>query len=165
MKSCHNCSLNALWRICAAAILCVSAGACAQSIHKVADIDGRITYTDRPETTPLPRAATVSDSDVLSAPARNSLMTSMSAATVDFKEATRRLARARQSRREALEPRRGESTDAAGVRMMNEYYQRDLQRLDREVAAAQRRLNETSLARSALLRSDNGTDTIKLAQP
>jgi hypothetical protein len=164
MKSCHNRSLNVVWRICAAAILCVSAGASAQSVYKQVDIDGRITYTDRPETTPLPRAATVSDSGVVSALARNCPMTSMSAATVDFHEATRRLVRARQSRREGLEPRRGENTDDAGVRMMNKRYQRDRQRLDREVVAAQRRSNETSLARSALLRSDDRIDPLKLAQ-
>lgn len=165
MKSCHNRSLNVVWRICAAAILCVAAGASAQSIHKQVDSDGRITYTDRPETTPLPRAATVSDSDVVSALARHAAMTSMSAAIVDFNEATRRLVRARQSRQEGLEPRFGENTDAAGVRMMNERYQRDRQRLEREVVAAQRRSNETSLARSALLRIDARTYPLKLAQP
>jgi hypothetical protein len=48
---------------------------------------------------------------------------------------------------------------------MNERYQRDRQRLEREVVAAQRRSNETSLARSALLRIDARAYPLKLAQP
>lgn len=165
MKSCHNRALNVVWRICATAIFCVAAGASAQSVHKEIDIDGRITFTDRPEATPLPRTATGSDSGVAVALGRNAPMTSMSAATVDFDEATRRLVRARQHRQEGLDPRPGENADAVDIRMMNERYLRDQRRLDREVAAAQRRSNETLLARSALLRSDDRIDPRKPAQP
>ena len=165
MKYRNNRSLNAVWRTCAAAMLCVAAGASAQSVHKEVDIDGRITYTDRTEAMALPQATMAQGSDVASALAGRSPMTSMEAANVDFNEATRRLVRARQSREEGMRPRPGESADSAAVRKMNENYLQDRRRLDREVAAAQRRSNETALVRRTLLRSDDRTEPLKLAQP
>jgi hypothetical protein len=164
MKSCHIRSQDAAWKICAAAMLCVAAGASAQSVHREVDIDGRITFTDRTETMALPQATMAQGADVASVLAGRSPMTSMEAANVDFKEATRRLVRARQSREEGMGPRPGESADSAAIRKMNENYLQDRQRLDREVAAAQRRSNKTSLDRSALLRGDDRTDLRELAQ-
>jgi hypothetical protein len=107
MKSRHSRSLNAAWRLCAAAVLCAAVGVSVQTIHRQTDGDGRITYTDRLEATPLPQAGRAADSDVVSALARQSPMTSKSAATIDFNEANRRLLRAKQSRQKALAPRPG----------------------------------------------------------
>ncbi len=160
VKSCLNRCLNATWKLCAAAVLCAAVGVSAQTVHRQTDGDGRITYTDRLEAKSPPQAGGAAQSDVAGALARQSPMTSKAAATIDFNEANRRLLRAKQSRLEALAPRPGEH---ASVSLLNERYLRDLPRLNREVAAAQRRSNETSLIRSALLRSDVRNDPPDLA--
>jgi hypothetical protein len=169
-------------KICAAAILCSGGGVLAQTIYKQIDATGRTIFTDRPAADGIvvpyatfssqergsvspPRTATGTRSDVANALFRNSAMTSTYAATIDFNEARRRLMQARQSRQEGIEPRPGERTDSAGTSAMNKRYQRRQERLEREVVAAERRSHETSLVRSALLRSDGKTDPLKLAQP
>lgn len=112
-----------------------------------------------------PRIANGTRSDVAQALFSNSAMTSMYAATIDFNEATRRLRQARQSRQEGMEPWLGEQTDSAGTSAMSKRYQRRQQRLEREVVAAKRRLQQTSLVRSALSRSESDGKTDPLAQP
>jgi len=89
----------------------------------------------------------------------------MHAATIDFNEATRRLTQARESRQQEIESQLREAADSAITSLMNIRYQRRQQRLEREVVAAELRLHETSLARSALSRSDYKPDALKRAQP
>ena len=137
-------------------------GVSAQTVHKQIDIDGHITFTDQPETTSSARKTKVSGLDVASALARNAPMTSIHAATVDFNEATRRLVRARQSRKEGTALRLDEG--AAGIKTMNGRFQRGQQRLDSEVVAAQRRSNQTSLVRSDWLRIDGRADALQVTQ-
>jgi hypothetical protein len=168
--------------ICAAALLCSSGGALAQTIYKQIDATGRTTFTDRPdaarivvpyETSPSeergsvspPRIATGTRSDVEKALFRHTAMSSTYAATVDFNEAGRRLRQARQSLQEGMEPRPGERIDSAGTGAMDRGYQRRQQRLEREVVAAERRSRETSLVQSALVRRDGKADPVRLAQP
>ena len=170
-----------LSKICAAALLCSGGGAFAQTIYKQIDAAGRTTFTDRPdaarvvvsyETFPSdergpvspPRIATGTRSDVQKALLRYTAMRSTYAATVDFNEAGRRLNQARQSLQEGIEPRPGERVDSAGSGAMDRRYQRRQQRLEREVAAAERRSHETSLARSALLRRDGEADAVRLVR-
>jgi hypothetical protein len=156
-------------KMCAAAIaiLCCGEVGLAQTIYKQMDATGRTTYTDRPiagsiaATSPnhedgsvSPRIASGTRSDVSKALFSSSAMTSMYAATVDFNEATRRSRQARQSRQEGMQPQLGERIDSAGASAMRARYQRRQQRLEREVVAAELRLHETSLVRSALSRTD-----------
>ena len=169
-------------KICAAAILYSGGGVLAQTIYKQIDASGRTIFTDQPESDgivvpyttfsnqewgllPLPPVASGTRSDVAKALFRNSAMSSTFAATVDFNEAGRRLRQARQSRQEGIEPRPGERTDSAGTSAMDKRYRRRQQGLEREVLAAERRLRDTSLVRSALLRRDGKTDPVKVAQP
>jgi len=169
-------------KMCAAAILCSGGTVLAQTIYKQIDANGRTIFTDRPTATDMfvlyetfpsqergsvlpPRIADGTRSDVANALFSNSPMTSMYAASIDFKEATRRLRQARQSRQEDVQPWLGERTDSAGTSAMSKRYQRRQQRLEREVVAAERRLHHTSLVLSALLRVDAKTDRLKLAQP
>ena len=169
-------------RLCAAAILCGGGGVLGQTIYKEIDATGRISFSDRlaidgivvpyemyasreRRSLPPPRITTATRADVTNALSDNAAMTSMYAATVDLKEARRRLKQARETRQAGMEPRPGEQTDGAGTTSMNKRYQRRQQRLEREVVAAERRSHETSLVWSALLRSDGKTDPLRLAQP
>jgi Domain of unknown function (DUF4124) len=172
--------------MCAAAIVCSGEEVLAQTIYKQTDAAGRTTFTDRPAANvmvvpyatfsrpergslPPPRIVIRARSDLEQALFSHSPMASMHAATIDFNEATRRLTQARQSRQDGMEPRPGERTDSPGTSAMDRRYQRRQQKLERDVVAAERRSQETSLVRSALLRialrSDGKTDPIKLAQP
>ena len=118
----------------------------------------------------LPRIANGNRSDVASALAGNSAMSSIYAATIDFNEAIRRLRQARDTRQEGKEPRGGEWSDSTGTSAMTNRYQRRQQKLEREVVAAERRAHETSVVRSALLRralarNDARTDALNVPQP
>ena len=100
-----------LARICAAAIVCSGGEVLAQTIYKQIDAAGHTTFSDRPaagsvspyetsrnqEGSPVspPRIANGNRSDVASALASNSAMSSIYAVTIDFNEATRRLRQAR----------------------------------------------------------------------
>jgi hypothetical protein len=155
-----------VWRICAAAFLCAAAGVSSQTIYKQVDAAGRITFTDRPDTTPSPspRTASAAALDVAKALASDTAMTSLYAATIDFNEAVRRLRRARQSRQEGVERRPGEWTDSAGT-TVDQRYQRRQQKLEREVVAAELRSHETALIRSELSRRAGNAEPLELAQP
>ena len=162
MKSCHSLFLNVAWRLCAAAILCVTAGVSAQSVHREVDVGGNVTFTDRPEMTPSPRGSTASGSDLVGALAENRPMTSQSAAMIDFNEANRRLVRAQQGR---LEHPPSDKADDNSVRIMNERFLRGPRESEREIVAAQRRSTQTSLVRGALAKSADATVTPKPPQP
>jgi len=168
-------------KMCAAAIaiVCCGASVSAQTIYRQIDAAGRTTYTDRPaadsvvttspyqERGPLlrPRIANGTRSDVAKALLSRSAMTSMYAATVDFNEATRRSRQARQSRQEGIDSFLGERTDSAGASAMSARYQKRQRRLEREVVAAELRLHETSLVRSALSRSIENTVPLSARNP
>ncbi len=175
-----------LARICAAAIVCSGGEVLAQTIYKQIDAAGRTTFSDRPaagsvspyetsrnqEGSPVspPRIANGNRSDVASALASNSAMSSIYAATIDFNEATRRLRQARDTRQEVMEPRGREWSDSLGTSAMTKRYQRRQRRLEREVVAAERRAHETAVLYSALLmrglaRRDASTDALQVAQP
>ncbi len=173
--------------ICAAAVLSSGGGVLAQTIYKQVDAAGRTLYTDRagaegivvahvtssaqqPGSLSPSRTATGTRSDVAEALSSSSVMSSMYAATVDFNEASRRLRQAQQSRLEGVKHRPGEWTDSADS-AMDKRYQRRQQRLARAVETAERRLHQTSVVRSAWLRSallagsDDRIDPLRLPQP
>ncbi|HEX7954899.1 MAG TPA: DUF4124 domain-containing protein [Burkholderiales bacterium] len=163
MNAAYGHPRNAAWRVCATALLCAAVGVPAQTIHKLTDADGHITFTDQPDWTPRTRGAP--DSDVVSALATSSPMTSKSAASIDSNEAKRRLLRAQQIRRNAQAPSPGVNFDVVDVTLMNERYLRGQGRLDREVVAAQRRSNKASSIRNVVPGSGSKTEPLKLAQP
>jgi hypothetical protein len=173
-------------KICAAAILSGGGGVLAQTIYKQVDAAGRTLYTDEAvaegiamanATSPAAQRGPLSPSrittgtrpDVAEALSSSSAMSSMYAATVDFNEASRRLRQAQQSRLEGVERRPGEWTDSADS-ATDKRYQKRQQRLGSAVETAERRLHQTSVVRSAWLRSalagsDDRTDPLRLAQP
>ncbi|MEO8157543.1 MAG: hypothetical protein ABI648_07075 [Betaproteobacteria bacterium] len=151
--------LDVAWRLCAAAILCVSLAASAQSVHKEVDADGNITFTDRPESTPSPHPA--SEWDLTNALATYSPMNSPAAAKVDFNEAKRRLMRAQQGRPAQLP---GENAGDSSVRIMNDHIRQSQRGQDRDIAAAKRRSAQTSIVKGALSRSDDAGVAPKTAQ-
>jgi len=110
---------HAAQRIFAVAMLCIAAAASAQAIHKEVDSEGRVTFTDRIETTRLAQTAPAQGSDVATALANRAPMNSKDAATVDNNEAARRLARARQNRSAGTAPRPGEAADGDLVKKLN----------------------------------------------
>jgi len=134
---------HSVWRICAAALLCAAAGVPAQTIYKQVDSAGRITYTDRPDTTPSPRAATVPALDVANALASNTAMSSRHAATIDANEAARRLRQAQLEREQGAERLPGEQAHGTGASEANRRYWQRQADLRRVVEQAQRRLDET----------------------
>ena len=130
--------------VCAAALLCGTAGVSAQAIHKEIDAAGRVTYTDQPDTTPTGHLATVPALDVANALARNAAISSRLAATVDADEAARRLGQALLDRKLGAARQPGErvhGADAAAADLRYRLRQEDLQR---DVEQALRRASVTS---------------------
>jgi hypothetical protein len=132
-----------VWSLCAAALLCAAAGTAAQTVHKQLDAAGRITYTDRPDVTPSPRAETVRAMDVANALASNTAMSSRGAARVDANEATRRLRQAQLKREQGADPLPGEQVPGIAVRVVNDRYWQRQEALRRAVEQAQRRADKT----------------------
>lgn len=133
-----------MWLFCAMALLHAAAGAPAQTVYRQVDAAGRITYTDRPDATPPPRAVTVPALDVASALAGNSPMSSRHAALIDANEAARRLRQAQREREQGAERLPGEQARGADASAANHRYAQRQEQLLREVEQAQRRLSETS---------------------
>ena len=131
------------WSICAAALLCATAGASAQAIYKRVDAAGRITYTDRSDTTPSPESTTVSALAVTNALASNSAISSRGAAMVDANEATRRLGRAQLERELGVDPLPGEQAQGIEKNVANHRYWRRQEKLQQVLDQARHRYSET----------------------
>ncbi len=142
MFPCRRRSQSVARAILAAALLCAAAGASGQSVHRVVDAEGRITYTDRPAAETPRQAATDHRLIVANALASNAPIASRLAATVDAKEAARRLEQAQLVRRQGAQPLPGERVQGSGTGAPNERYWRRQERLRIAVEQAQRRLNE-----------------------
>ena len=139
-----RCVRNGARGICAAALLCAAAAVpAAQTVHKQIDTAGNTTYSDRPDTTLLPR--TVQALDVVNALARNSAMSSRGAVIIDANEAARRLGQAQRELEQGAESLPGEQADA-GVNAGKHLYLRRQEELLRAVEYAQRRSDKTGRA-------------------
>lgn len=133
---------NTACNICATALLCTASGVSAQTVYKLVDDAGRITYTDQPDTTLSPQS-TVSAADVRSALAGNSAISSRPAATINANEAARRLGQAQLLRDRGTAPLPGERVKGAGPGAVNDRYWRRQEKLRLAVEDAQRRVDET----------------------
>lgn len=143
MNSRHRRVRNIAWRICAAAaLLCAAAGVPAQTVHKQVDATGRITYSDRPDMTPSPPAATAPALDVATALASNSAMSSRGAAVIDAKEAARTLGQAQQERKQGAQRPPGEQPHAADAGVANQRHLKRQEKLRHLHEQAQRRSSE-----------------------
>lgn len=145
MNACRR-SRTVVWKICAAAVLCAAAGVSAQTVHKLTDAEGRITYTDRPDTAPLPPAAAVPALDVVSALASSSAMSSRAAVLIDANEAARRLKQAEREREQGAERLPGEQAHGADANEMHRRYWQRQDELRRAVKQAQRRSDHADQA-------------------
>jgi hypothetical protein len=132
---------NIAWRICAAMVFFVASGVLAQTVHKQIDAAGHITYSDRPDTTPLP--PTVPALDVANALASNSAISSRRAATIDAHEAARRLGQAELERKQGAERLPGEQAHGTDASVANHRYRQRQEELRRAVVQAQRRSDAT----------------------
>ncbi len=141
---------NIVWRICTAVLFCAAAGVSAQTIYKQVDAAGHTTYTDRPDTTPSPRSATVPALDVTNALATNSAMSSRGAAIIDANEAARRLRQAQLEREQGEERLPGEQAHGADASVVNHRYWQRQEELRRVVAQAQRRSSDADRSLRAL---------------
>ncbi len=130
--------------VCAVALLCGAAGACAQAIHKEIDAAGRITYSDQPETTPSRHFATVPALDVANALARNAAISSRFAAIIDVDEAARRLGQALLERSLGAERLPGEQVRGADAPAATQRYRARQEDLQREVELAVQRATRTA---------------------
>lgn len=135
--------------ICAAALLCAASPASAQALYKEVDADGRATFSDRLDALPSSRTGNVPTSDVASALARNTAMSSRRAAMINAREAQRRLTQALLQRAQGAEPLPGEQAHGSTPGAVNHRYWRRQERLMHAVEQAQRRLNETRPAQLA----------------
>jgi hypothetical protein len=140
MSSCRCRRRDIAWRIGAAA------GVSAQTIYKQVDAAGRITFTDRPDTTPTPGAATVPVSDVADALARNAAISSRRGAMIDANEATRRLEQAQAERKHGADRQPGGQPHGIDASMADDRYWRRQEQLQRAVEQAERRSSETGRA-------------------
>ena len=152
MVSHLRCVRNYARGICAAALLCAAAGVPAEPIYKQLDAAGRITHSDRPDTTLLPPTATVVALDVVNALASNTAMSGRRAAIVDANEAARRLGQAERERKQGVELRPGEEVLATDENGVNPKYQRRQDQLRRVVEQAQRRASEADRTLRARVR-------------
>jgi uncharacterized protein DUF4124 len=134
--------LNFAWSLCVAGFLCAATGASAQAIFRQVDAEGRITYTDRPDTTPLIQTAADPALEVANALASNSAISSRRAAMVDANEAARRLRQTEFERRQGVERLPGEQARGISADAANERYRRRQEELLRMVEQAQLRLSE-----------------------
>ena len=132
---------NFIWSVCATVLLCVPAVVSAQTVYRQIDVEGRVTYSDRPGTTPLPPA--IPALDVANALASNSPMPSRSAAIIDANEAMRRLGQAELERKEGAERLSGEQARSGDASEANQRYRQRQEELRRAVEYAQRRSDKT----------------------
>jgi hypothetical protein len=130
--------------LCAATLVCAAAGLSAQTIHKAIDAEGRVSYSDQPDTTPTLHLATVPALDVANALARNAPISSRLAATVDADEAARRLGQALLDRKLGAARLPGERVDGADAVAANQRYRVRQEDLQREVEQALHRASLTS---------------------
>ena len=135
---------NVVWWICAAALLCAPAGVPAQTVHNQADAAGRITYADRPDTSPspLPGTATGPASHVAIVPASNSAVTSQRAAKIEANEAARSPGQAEQERRRGAVRLPVEQARGTGAGEANPRHVRRQEKLRRMHEQAQRGASE-----------------------
>lgn len=132
--------LETMPAILAAAILCATASAAAQELHKLVDATGHVTFSDRPDETGALQAAPEPESPRV--PKRIAGISSpRAAALVDTKEAARRLRQAQSARSQGEAPLPGERTKDG---TMSERYWRRQAKLRLAVDQAQRRLQETT---------------------
>ena len=135
---------NVVWWICAAALLCAPAGVPAQTVHNQADAAGRITYADRPDTSPSPLPGTAAGpaSHVAIVPASNSAVTSQRAAIIEANEAARSPGQAEQVRRQGAVRLPVEQARGTGAGEANPRHARRQEKLRRMHEQAQRGASE-----------------------
>jgi hypothetical protein len=137
MSACRHTRIFA-WKICAAALLCVPAGASAQPVYKQFDTAGHTTYGDRPD--PAASTATIPALDVARALARSTAMSSRGAAIIDANEAARRLNQAEHAQcPERLPDEQARSADVIAAKEV-----RCQAKLRRAIEQAQRRVDNTN---------------------
>jgi hypothetical protein len=134
---------NIAWRICAAALLCAATGVSAQTVYRQVSAAGQITFTDQPDTKPAPQTTPAPAFEVTKAPASIVAISSRHAATINAKEAARRLGEAQLKRKQGAEPLPGEQAQGAHAGAVNHRYWRRQEQLRCAVEQAQRRSNET----------------------
>ena len=144
MGICRSRLRNIARSVCAVALLCAAAGVSAQAIHKAIDAEGRVTYSDQPDMTPTWHLATVPALDVANALARNAVISSRFAATVDADEAARRLGQALLDRKLGTERLSGEQAHGADASAANQRYRLRQEGLQHEVERALHRASVTS---------------------
>jgi len=137
---------NVVWWICAAALLCAPAGVPAQTVHNQADAAGRITYADRPDTSPspspLPGTTTGPASNAAILPASNSVIASRGAAKIEANEAARSPGQAEQERRRGAVRLPVEQARGTGAGEANPRHARRQEKLRRMHEQAQRGASE-----------------------
>jgi hypothetical protein len=129
----------------AAVLACAAAVVSAQTVFKVVDAGGKITFTDHPETTPSAQEASTPDADAAHPTTRISGISSRrAAAIVDANESARRLQQAQLKRKQGIAPLPGEQARGARGGTVNERYWRRQEQLRLLVEQAQRRQRETA---------------------
>ena len=130
----------------ALALLCAAAGTPAQTIiYKQVDLAGRITFTDRPDSSLPAQSATGPALEAPKAPTGVVPMTSWRSAAINANEAARRLAQALLIRSEGADPLPGERTHGSGAGVPNQRYWQRQEKLRVLVEQAQQRANEARM--------------------
>jgi hypothetical protein len=129
--------------LCGFALLCAAAGAPAQTIYKQVDGAGRVTFTDRPDSSLLAQPMTSASLEAAKAPAEVILMTAQRSATINAKEAGRRLAQAQQMRSAGADLLRSDWIHGASAGVPSQRYWQRQEKLRVLVEQAQQRAIET----------------------
>jgi hypothetical protein len=137
--------------LCGLALLCAAAGAQAQTIYKQVDSAGRVTFTDRPDSSLPSQSMTGAALEAPRGPASVALMTAQRSAAINANEAGRRLAQAQLMRSEGADMMPGDWTQSSSAGVPNQRYWQRQEKLRMVVERAQQRATETRqllLARS-----------------
>jgi hypothetical protein len=139
----RRCIRIAASSVCAAAFVCATAGASAQTIYKRVTLGGDITYTNQPNQAPLSDTETGTEPDAAKAPGRRPYIPARLAAAVNANEAERRLAQAQLKRRQGIKPLPGEQVQGSNGTVLNYRYWQRQEKLRLLVEQAQQRLIQT----------------------
>ena len=131
--------------LCALALLCAATGTQAQTIYKQVDAAGKVTFTDRPDSSLPAQSMTGPLLEAPKPPVGVVLITSRRSAAINANEAGRRLAQAQLMRREGEGLLPGDLTHGSGEKVPNQRYWRRQEKLRVLVEQAQQRTNETRL--------------------
>ena len=123
-------------------LICAATGVPAQTAYSQADVTGPFTFTDRPDTIPLPITATVLALELANALTGNSVISSRRPPTIDANEAARRRGQVQPERKPGAKLQPDKQARDTKATVVNQRYLRRQEKLRHWHERAQRRSSE-----------------------